>query len=319
MSSHTTAARLGLFQICLAGVLWGTGGLGVQLVREQGPMSVPTISAWRMGLAALVLVLVVLALRRHGDVLDLLGRRPGRAAVVGLATASYQALYFGAVVLAGVTVATVVSLGLAPVLLTAAEAVRDRRRPSAARAGVLAVALAGLLLVSVAGHAGGTGPHPVAGTLAAVASGAAYAFATWHGEVVARTTTPLALTTVTTTVGALGLLPLALLGGGPLATGDREVLALLAYLGLLTMALAYGLLYAGLRTTSGSAATLATLLEPVTAAAVAAVVLGERVGPWGLLGTALVLAAVAGLTREEPLAQPTGTAVVAGRARPSPE
>ncbi|WP_317698684.1 EamA family transporter, partial [Aeromicrobium sp. REDSEA-S32_B7] len=69
-------------------------------------------------------------------------------------------------------------------------------------------------------------------------------------------------------------------------------LALLAYLGVLTMALAYALLYAGLRTTSGSAATVATLLEPVTAAAVAAVLLDERIGPLGLLGTALVLAAV---------------------------
>ena len=70
---------------------------------------------------------------------------------------------------------------------------------------------------------------------------------------------------------------------------------------------------------SGSAATVATLLEPITAAAVAAVLLDERIGPLGLLGTALVLAAVAGLGREDPLAQPSGTALVAARARPSPE
>ena len=40
---------------------------------------------------------------------------------------------------------------------------------------------------------------------------------------------------------------------------------LLLTLGALTMALAYGLLYAGLRTTTGSAAVVATLVEPVTA------------------------------------------------------
>jgi DME family drug/metabolite transporter len=176
------------------------------------------------------------------------------------------------------------------------------------------------VLVSVgAGHGGGTGPSPGLGLLAALASGSAYAFATAQGEVLARQTSPLALTTATTTVGAVGLAPLALLVDGPRLTDDPGALALLAYLGVLTMALAYALLYAGLRTTSGSAATVATLLEPVTAAAVAAVLLDERIGPLGLLGTALVLAAVAGLGREDPLVQPSGTALVAAHARPSPE
>ena len=46
----------------------------------------------------------------------------------------------------------------------------------------------------------------------------------------------------------------------------------------MTLAVAYGLLYAGLRTVEGSAAVVATLLEPVTAAVLAAVVLGERLG-----------------------------------------
>lgn len=319
MTAPSTAARLGLLQISLAGVLWGTGGLGVQLVRDRVPMSVVTISAWRMLLAAAVLLACVALLRRRTDLLVLVRTHPARSLAVGASTALYQALYFTAVVLAGVTVATVVSLGLAPVLLTVAESLRERRRPTTARLLVLGTALTGLVLVSTAGHASASGPQVAVGTAAALASGAAYAFATWHGETLARHATPLALTTVTTTVGALALAPAALLAGGPRLTADPQALVLLAYLGLMTMALAYGLLYAGLRTTSSSAAALATLLEPVTAAAVAAVVLGERVGPWGLVGTGLVLVAVAGLAREDPLAQPSGTAVVAGRARPSPE
>jgi DME family drug/metabolite transporter len=170
---------------------------------------------------------------------------------------------------------------------------------------VLVVALAGLVLVSAgAGHGAGTGPSPGLGVLAALGSGAAYAFATAQGEVLARRTGPLSLTTATTTVGAVGLVPLALLVDGPRTTTDPGAIGLLVYLGVLTMALAYGLLYAGLRTASGSAATIATLLEPVTAAAVAAVVLDERIGVLGLVGTALVLAAVAGLGREEPAAGP---------------
>lgn len=307
MTTPATAARLGLLQISLAGVLWGTGGLAVQLVRERVPMHVVTISAWRMVLAGVVLGALLLALRGAPALRDLLRTHPRRTVVVGASTAAYQALYFAAVTLVGVSVATVVSLGLAPVLLTAAEAVRDRRAPGPGRSVVLLAALAGLVLVTVgAGHGGsaGTGPEPLLGVLAACGSGAAYAFATAQGEVLARSTGPLALTTATTGVGALLLVPAALLVDGPRTTTDPQAVALLVYLGVVTMALAYGLLYAGLRTASGSAATIATLLEPVTAAAVAAVVLDERIGALGLAGTALVLLAVAGLGREEPAAGP---------------
>ncbi len=66
------------------------------------------------------------------------------------------------------------------------------------------------------------------------------------------------------------------------------------------MALAYGLLYAGLRTTTGSAAVIATLLEPVTAGVVAWLVLGERIGFLGVAGMLLILGAVAGLGEEAP-------------------
>ncbi|WP_134740316.1 DMT family transporter [Nocardioides sp. 503] len=300
-----TPARLGLLQVSLAGILWGTGGLAVQVVRDATPMSVLVISAWRMLVAAVVLGLAVLLLRRLGAVADLLREQPRRAVLVGASTAAYQALYFGAVVQVGVSVATVVSLGLAPVLLTVGESVRARRRPTPTRLLVLAAAVGGLLLVSV-GAGGGAGPHPVLGVLAAVGSGSAYALTTVLGRPLAQTCGPLALTTTTTTVGAVVLLPLALvsgLSGSPVVTADAVAVATLAYLGLVTMALAYALLYAGLRTTSGSTAVIATLLEPATAAVVAAVFLDERIGVAGMAGTALILAAVAGLG-EEPAVPP---------------
>ncbi len=74
-------ARFGLLQVCLAGVLWGTGGLVVQLVRERVPMHVVTISAWRMVLAAAVLVLAVLATRSAPALLRLLREHPRRTVV----------------------------------------------------------------------------------------------------------------------------------------------------------------------------------------------------------------------------------------------
>jgi drug/metabolite transporter, DME family len=296
------SSRLGLVQVSLAGVLWGTGGLGVQVIREHEPMAVLTISAWRMGLAALVLVGAVWLLGQAGDVRRLLRERPGPAVAAGVATGAYQALYFGSVVSVGVTVATVVSLGLAPVIVTTVECVRDRRPPSRGALGVLILALTGLVLVSSTAGLGETGPRPALGVVLAVLSGTTYAVTTMVAESIAVTTTPLALTSVATVAGAIALLPFGLLaarGDAPLVTSDPVAVATLVYLGVFTMALAYGLLYAGLRTTSGSAAVVASLLEPVTAAVVAALVLDERLGAAGIVGTLLILAAVAGLGRRE--------------------
>jgi len=304
--------RAGLLQICLAGVLWGTGGLAVQVIRDSSsdgaPLSATTISAYRTTIAALVLLVACLATRRAGGVLRLLRERPGPTVFIGLATASYQALYFASVVWVGVTVSTVVSLGVAPLALTVRDAVRHHRRPDLVEVLTVLAALGGLVLVSSSAGLGETGPHPVAGVLAAIASGSAYAVATAVGEPLARSTPPLVLTTSATVVGACGLVPVALVAGGPFTTGDPVALGTLLYLGALTFALAYALLYSGLRTTSSSAAVVATLFEPVTAAVAAAVFLDERLTALGLAGIVLVVAAIAGTAREK---HPTGAGPVA--------
>jgi drug/metabolite transporter, DME family len=312
------AALLGRLQVCLAGVLWGTGGLALELIRDHVPLGVLTVSAYRMLLAALVLTSTVVALRRVRVVLDLLRRDLRPAVLVGCGTAAYQGLYFASVVQAGVTVATVVSLGLAPVLLTVAAGVRSRTVPDARRLLVLTAALAGLVAVSTAAGAAGTGPRPALGILLAAGSGATFAATTAYGRPVSQRNDPLALTTVAVSAGALALVPAALLTGGPHVTTDPAALAGLLYLGAFTMALAYLCLYAGLRTTTSAVAVLASLLEPVTAAVAAAVVLGERIGGLGVAGIVLVLAAVVSADRtpeDVPAATPSPVSPARGRRR----
>lgn len=301
---HSPSHLRGLAEVAAASVLWGTGGLAVQLIREHDPLSPVTISAWRMAIAAGVLLLALLALRRGGELVALARTRPRQLLVVGVGTAAYQGFYFVSVTQVGVAVSTVVSLGLAPVLLTVAESVRHRRAPSRGRLAVLAAALAGLLLVSVAGHESSTGPAPVAGVLLALASGTTYALTTAAGGSVSQQAPPLVLTAGMTLVGAAVLLPCLALVDGPLVTTDPAALAWLAYLGVLTMALAYVLLYSGLRVVAPSTAVTASLVEPVTAAVVAAVVLSESLGPAAAVGIVLVLGAVAGLGRPSTAAGP---------------
>ncbi|MFT4300029.1 MAG: DMT family transporter [Aeromicrobium sp.] len=297
------SSGIGLLQVCGAGVLWGTGGLVATVLHDEDGLGAMTTSAWRMLVAAVALLAFALVNGRLAAWSATVRARPALVVAVGCGTALYQGLYFLSVLVVGVSVATVISLGLAPVLAAAWEHARARTRPDARELSVLAAALAGLVLVSVAsGGSGVAGAEPALGLVLAVAAGATYAATTLLGHRLARDIDPLALTAGATTAGAVLLAPFLLAaaaGPGPALSARPEALALLAYLGIATMAVSYGLLYAGLRTTSGSAATIATLVEPLSAAALAALLLGERPAITALTGGALILAAVAGLRPRE--------------------
>jgi DME family drug/metabolite transporter len=294
---------LGLLQVSAAGVLWGTGGLVMAELHRRAGLGPLTVSAWRMAIAAVTLACFAVATRRTAAVAATMRAYPVRAVLLGCGTALYQALYFVSVLLAGVSVSTVVALGLAPLLAAGWEHAAARSRPSSRELGVLAAALGGLVLVSAFAGRGTTvpGDRPALGLALAVGSGATYAATTVLGRTLAQRVDSAVLTTCATAAGAAVLTPflvVAAVAGHPVLTSDVSSLALLVYLGTATMALAYGLLYAGLRTTSGSAATVATLVEPLSAAALAALLLGERMAWPGVLGGALILGAVVALRPE---------------------
>ena len=299
----------GLLLVCSAGVLWGTIGPGVALADDVG-VGVLTTGAYRALVAAGVLVLAVLLTgRRRGFARQVLPQWR-RVVAVGLLTASFQLLFFVSVPAAGVSVTVVVCLGLAPVLLLVLDAVRRGRLPGVAQVLTVVVAIVGLVLVAGPGN-GATGTNPGWGVVGALAAGVAYATSADVGGPLSQRLDTLTMTTATIGVAALALLPGGLLvpwvRGEPLGvSGDRSVSfwLLVVYLGVVTMALAYAMLFAGLRTTPGAAAVVATLLEPVTAVVIATLLLGESLGVAGVLGTVLILTAVGSLgLRREPTPQ----------------
>ncbi|MCO1595888.1 DMT family transporter [Micromonospora sp. RHAY321] len=284
-------ARTGLIQITVTGVLWGTTGVAVQLLRESTGLSPVSIGFHRLAIAALVLLACTAS--RLGAIRAALRSAPLPLLLTGIGLGLYQALYFAAVALAGVGVATVVSLGLAPVLAATWESVRARRLPGPLRLATLVAAVAGLALITGAtAEPTGTAPAPLLGLLAAAGSGLGYAVTTLISRQVSQRVTPMTLTTISTVVGALTLAPFALVAG--VAVPVRvDTVALLLHLGVVTTALAYALFYAGLRTTSGSVAAVVTLLEPLTAAALAVALLHEPLPLPVIVGGALLLTAVA--------------------------
>lgn len=99
--------------------------------------------------------------------------------------------------------------------------------------------------------------------------------------------------------GLAFLLGGAVVLGVALATGEQvtidpapDAVALVVALGLIPSAVAYLAYLRGLRTQSSTTGVMVALLEPLTGAALAFLVLGERLGPTGLAGAVLLLAAV---------------------------
>ena len=299
----------GLLSLCTAGVVWGTIGPAVDIVNDRSSLSVLVIGAYRAAAAVAALTVAVTVGGRGAACLALMKQHGRRVASTGVLTAVFQLLFFVAVVVTGVSVTTVVALGFAPVLLLVIESLRERRRPRLSQTLTVGTALLGLVLVSSTGaNAVGTN-HSQWGLLAAVGSGTAYALAAEAGGPLTRTCDALTVTTCTTIVLAVvlatGGLGITLLRGQPVLTTDSVSWLLMAYLGIVTLAFAYVLFYAGLSSTPSGTAVVATLAEPVTAVLIAALFLGETLSKTAVLGCLLILGAIGSLGRrtERPPAQ----------------
>ena len=279
-----TGPGTGLSYLVTSGVLWGTGGLTGSLLSRVAGLPALSVAACRLTVGG---GLIVVALTVTGR------RRPaGRAAwtrvtVVGLLAALFQACYFTAVSLTSVPLATLVTIGSAPVIVRCAERGAGRRA-----VGSTCLALAGLgLLVGVPSGPGAAAVLAGAG-LAVLAAGG-FAAITLLGARPVPGLDELTVTGFGFSVGGLALLPLATVTGGPGFRPGAEAIGLLIVLGLGPTAVAYTLYFRGLRHAAASTAALLALLEPLTGAVLAAFLLGQRLRGTGIAGAVILAAAVA--------------------------
>lgn len=286
------ASRRGFLLVVLAALLWGTSGVSGRIVADRAGLGPLDIAWHRLALGAVVLLAgFVLTRRRRGGTTSLSRGTAVRLALVGAGLAAYQVAFFAAVATAGVSIATLVALGMAPLLIAVGAALLGHGHPDRATGVALVVALVGLVLLVGISAGADTGTTVVLGALFAVGSALGYAVVTLAGGGVPA---GIPVTLAGFVGGALLLTPVAL-ATGLRFTGEPVALAVLVYLGVVPSALAYAMFFRGLQTVPGAVASIVTLLEPLTATALAMAFLGERLEPAALAGGLLVLAAVAGL------------------------
>ncbi|NGO75447.1 EamA family transporter [Streptomyces sp. YC504] len=291
----------GLLYLIVAGVAWGTAGAAALLVFQSSELRPIALSFWRCA-GGLVLLLVAGLLRRRG------GRarakvRPGRMIALGVALAVFQTAYFAAVSATGLAVGTVVTLGAGPVLIALGARLLLGERLGIG--GVLAVAgaLAGLVVLVFGEGGGGPGEVDPAGVLLAIGSAAGYAVMTlltrWWGRDGSGADTH--TTTVWTfAIAALCLLPFAAVEGLlPHTDQLGRILGLMLYVAAVPTALAYALYFAGAAAVRSATVSVIMLLEPVSAAILAVLAFGEHLTAATVVGTLLMLLALAGLAVAE--------------------
>ncbi|MFJ9557446.1 EamA family transporter [Nocardiopsis sp. NPDC101807] len=275
----------GPLPILAAAVLWGTTGTAASFAPAEAP-------AAAIGAAGLVLGGLLLFLTGRGSA-ALLARsdQPTRGALAlgALAVAGYPLSFYPAVAHAGVAVATVITLGSAPVFSGLLAWLTGQARPTARWTVATASAVLGcavLVLGSELG-AGGTPVRP-AGVLLALAAGFSYsAYALVAERLIRRGHPSPAVMGTMFAGGGIAVLPVvAATGAAWLATVDGALVAL--YLALFTVFLAYRLFGHGLRHTSASVATTLTLAEPAVAALLGVAVVGERLSAVSWTGLAVL-------------------------------
>lgn len=280
--------------VLLASLCFGTTGTAQAL--GPGGLSPAGVGAGRILVGGALLVLVA---RLAGG----LGRLPRRPLLLAAASvATYQLAFFAAVADTGVAVGTIVALGSAPALAGGIEWAVERRAPGRGWAMATALACAGVALLSGAGV-----DISLPGVALALGAGASYAGYTLAAKrMLDAGHAPESVMAGAFGLGALLLAPVLVVAGAGLAAPGG--LALVLFLGVVPTALAYVLFARGLRRLSAAETATLTLAEPLTAALLGVLVLGERVSAPATLGGALILAGLLVLAapdlRRRPVAAP---------------
>jgi DME family drug/metabolite transporter len=281
--------RLKGYALALAAAcIWATLGLFYKTLAGYG-LPLLTIVFFRAAVAAIVLFLALAGLRRNW-------LRLARAdwplfLIFGLfGVAAFYIIYIYAVSLSGVGMAAVL-MYTAPAWVTLFDALVLRERLSVVKVSALIVAVAGCALIGRVYDPDSVRIN-LPGILAGLGTGLAYGAYIIFSKVAQRRYTTWTTLMYALGLGSLFLLPLQPIDGLVRAFTTPPALLLLLLLSLLPT-LGGGIAFnAAVRLLPASEASIVATVEPVIAALLAWVTLGEQLEPLQLVGGAAILGAV---------------------------
>lgn len=281
-----------------AAALWGTTGTAQSLAPAQ--ISPYWVGALRLVIACLFFAAFALwTLRGQRPLQKLPASAYPSVLLAGACMAGYNLAFFAGVKATGVAVGTAIAIGSGPVWAGLLQSLVSRSPPAAAwwLGTLLAVAGGSLMVLGTEGlHIDRTG------IMLCLAAGLAYSSYTLICHGLVRQASPTTVTLMVFLAAAAIAVPTAYALSGPFSSSPTGWLVV-GYLGLVSTGIAYLLFGHALQHISGATAVTLALAEPVTAFALAVLVVGERPPAAAFAGLVLVLAGLVVVVWTETRAQ----------------
>ncbi len=300
MSNDSSGYLLGVIAVVIASVLWGTTGTAATFAPDVSSLGIAAVS---MGCGGLLQAIIAWRfISRQWQQL-----KQHRKLVIwgALNVAIYPLAFYSSMRLSGVTIGTVVSIGMAPVAAAIIERLFDQHTLSTRWIISICLGILGVALLAGAKpqHAVSTDKdtlsqwYNVFGIALGLIAAFTYAMYSWlaHRLIQRGVHSRAAMGSMFGTGGLL-LLPVLLLTGAELLHSTSNFMVGV-YMAAVPMFMGYLLFGYGLRTIRASLATIITLLEPVVAAILAMWIVGETL-TWvgwtgiGLISSCLLIATV---------------------------
>lgn len=274
------------FFVLLAAILWGmTGTAQTFLDKGVSPIAVATI---RSAIGGGVLLVVAVLLRK-------ISFRTWSWKWTILAAASialFQGLFFTSIRLTGVAIGTVVTIGSAPMFSGVLEWLFWKTRPSKIWGIATIMTITGCILLFInsgdrAIHLGGVG--------LAVCAGLSFAVYTNMSKQLMAQQEALPAVAMTFSICAVLLLPFSVSSGFSWLA-EMQNLWTMIFMGVMCTSIAYLLFLSGLQKISSSSAVTLSLAEPLTAAMLGVLLVGEHLSSTSWVGVAMLLGGIVVLT-----------------------
>ncbi len=287
MSNSSRQYMIGIVAVLFSSIVWGTTGTAATFAPDVGAAA---IGAAAMGVGGLLQAL--LAGRGILRALPDLKTHWRNLLLGGMAVAIYPLAFYASMRMAGVTIGTVVTIGSAPLLSALIEYRLDSSQLSRQWLIGALIGLAGMVLIAFAqGSVHGNpqaGHAPLLGIGLGLVGGLTYALYSWTARrLMLQGIRSSVAMGATFGIGGLLLMPVLFATGGPFLTSWSNA-GVGLYMAIVPMFFGYICFGIGLARIPASLATTITLIEPVIAALLAVLIVGERLPAIGWLGVVLV-------------------------------
>ena len=271
-----------------ASTLWGTTGTVASLAPEISSLA---IGAFSMGVGGLLQAIIARKHLRSG--FRQISRHKRKLVVSAIALAIYPLVFYSSMRLAGVAIGTVISIATAPFFTVMLECLFSKEKTVNKKwLTSFLVGTAGILLLVFSESSSSShfdSNLRLIGIILGLVAGMSYAIYSWVAKTMIDQGVPsqAALGSIFG-IGAFMLLPTLLITGDNLLSSTTNVMVI-GYMALIPMGLGYIAYGFGLRFVTASSATLITLFEPVVAAGLAVLIVGESIPVLGWCGIGLIL------------------------------